>query len=153
MTELETLYQTAFNQGIGIIDAHFSRTKKACCISGVKINIILDIKAMSSCIETAEKLGRELKHIETGNLDFITSTANFKVAASNRRTFEARTKHAYIKDALPFAAIRGAVESGCDEVWEIAEFCGRTEGFVKEAIVHMQRSGSADGWFFLNERY
>ena len=64
MTELETLYQVAYDEDIFVLDTHFSATKKSACLCGLADNIVLDRSSVASNAEEAELLSHELVHIK-----------------------------------------------------------------------------------------
>lgn len=83
-----------------------------------------DIPASKKLAVLAEEIG----HYETtvGDILDLSNT-------SNRKQELAARKWAYEK-VLPLSAIETAVESGCRELWEIAEYLDIDEDFVREAL-------------------
>lgn len=78
----------------------------------------------AKCCVLAEEIG----HYMTSSGDIL----NQKNLNNQKQEFRAR-KWAYEK-MLPPEAIYAALGYGCREAWEIAEYLGIDEGFVKDAL-------------------
>jgi hypothetical protein len=141
MTELEKLYQVAFDKNITIFNAHFSPTIKAACMCAAEENIILDKNAVGTQKEEAELLEHELSHIETGNLYCIMATSNTRLAKANMSFYEAKTERFTIRKLLPPEKLQSAIFNvGC-EYRRIAEYCNRTVDFVIKAFGYYDTIG------------
>ena len=73
-------------------------------------------------------LAEEIGHYETSSGNILDQNNT-----SNRKQELAAHKWAYEK-VLPLSAIETAVESGCRELWEIAEYLDIDEDFAREAL-------------------
>lgn len=73
-------------------------------------------------------LAEEIGHYETSSGNILDQNNT-----SNRKQELAARKWAYEK-VLPLSAIETAVESGCRELWEIAEYLDIDEDFAREAL-------------------
>jgi len=143
MTELEILYQTAYDSDISIWNTNFSPTKKAACLclNGDNNLIVLDDEKITSESEEAEILTHELAHIESGNLFFITASVNGPLERANQRFYEAATTRETILKLLPKNKLQKAIYSEGADCWKIAEYCGRTIDFVKKAFEVYENMG------------
>ena len=84
-------------------------------------------KDMPACKKLAV-LAEEIGHYETSSGNILDQNNT-----SNRKQELAARKWAYEK-VLPLSAIETAVESGCRELWEIAEHLDIDEDFAREAL-------------------
>lgn len=73
-------------------------------------------------------LAEEIGHYETSSGNILDQNNT-----SNRKQELAARKWAYEK-VLPLSAIETAAKSGCQEVWEIAEYLDIDEDFAREAL-------------------
>ena len=141
LTELEALYQDAYDNDINVINVHFSPTKKAACLCGVADNILLDKERIETDAEEAEHLIHELIHIKSGSLYFLTEASNAPNEKVIRQKAEARTRRDTVLELLPPEELQDAIYSEGAEFWRIAEYCGRTVEFVIEAFELYERMG------------
>ena len=143
ISAIESLEDEIYNDGIGIVDAHFSPTKKAACLhkEGVYKGIILDISKIESHKEWRALLVEEYSHYDSGALYFLESTINMPNGRSNRIYCEAKAKRHKIEKYLPFEHIQKAVDDGCRSDYELSEVLGWPLPFVLEAIAHYERKG------------
>lgn len=135
---LEHLYDEIEYNGIDVVDYHFSDTKKASCMYEVdcfKV-IALDRSAIKNTAEEHVILSGELSHYETGSLYLLDATYNMPIYKSNVIKCEGTAKHNTIKKLLPFDEMRGAMQNGYTEVWQLAELFGVTEDFVHKAVTY-----------------
>ena len=143
ISEIESLEDEIYNDGIDVIDAHFSPTKKAACLhkEDVYKAIVIDMSAIDGHAEEFCVLAEEYSHYEAGMLYFLEATINMPNDESNRLYCEAQAKRHKILKYLPFERIQEAVDSGCNNEYELAEEVGRTVEFVLEAIEFYERKG------------
>lgn len=73
-------------------------------------------------------LAEEIGHYETSSGNILDQNNT-----SNRKQELAARKWTYEK-VLPLSAIETAAKSGCQEVWEIAEYLDIDEDFAREAL-------------------
>lgn len=135
MNKLDTLYNTASQNDIQVINVHFSDTKKAACMCGdcFKV-IILDRHRIIDVIEETELLAEEVGHFETGALYIINATYNTPLGTSNRMKYEARAKQWAIREILPPEALQEAMYNVGGDYNMIAEYCGVSPESVYKAI-------------------
>ena len=141
ITELDMLYQEAYDNNIVVVNAHFSQTKKAACLCGESNNIVLDVPKMDSSVEECEKLAHELTHIKSGSLYFITATMNTPLESANRQKHEANTTRETTLALLPYEKLQRAIYEEGFDYWRIAEYCGRTVKFVQTAFEIYENMG------------
>jgi len=148
MTELEKLYDLAFENDISVYNYHVSDTKKAVClhIEDYK-NIALDKPAIESSAEESVLLAEEIGHYITGSLYMIEATSNTPIARSNRIKYEARANRWAIEHMLTQDSIQKAIDKCGNDLYEIAEYCNVTIGFLKKALEHYKDHGVAFHWW------
>lgn len=120
----EKLLQEAEKEKIKVISWPFKESIKGLYYNGV-------IAMNSNLATTAEKiciLAEELGHYYTscGNILDQNITGNRKQEVKARRWA--------IKNLIPFSSIIQAYESGCENLYEMAEYIGVTEEFLRNAF-------------------
>lgn len=125
MTLLD-LYDRAEAQGIEVDDVPMRALPSGSFPEGW---ILLDTAKLPTQAEEAVALAHELGHIETGSFYDIHSS------------FDLRSKHEYRADKravhilIPKNEFMRALKRGICEVWELAEYFGVTESFIRKAIL------------------
>ena len=142
MTKLDKLYGFAHSGDINIINAKFSQTKKAACMSsGIYKNIIMDKSAIVSANEEVGILAEEIGHYATGALYSIKATYNTPIARSNRIKYEAKARRWAITSCLPVDEIEKAVSHAAGDKYLAAEYCQVTVEFLDNAVEHYRACG------------
>lgn len=128
--KLTELYCTMYNDGVYFFDIEFTETEKKTALieMGGKHAVFIDVDKIDSIAEETEVIAHECGHIETGTTHKL--CAPFDVICRH----EYRANKWAVKRIIPFSEIEKAIAYGCCEVWEFAEFLGRTEEFVKLAL-------------------
>ncbi len=90
--------------------------------------VALDPWKMETLADEATSLGHELGHCETG------SFYNPFAALDVRQKHENRADKWAIEKLIPKEALEAAVASGSREPWELAEYFGVTEPFIRKAV-------------------
>lgn len=137
MNTLEKLYDIAHKSGINIIDAHFSDTKKAACMTSGMFenkNIVIDKAQIDSYVEEVIILAEEVGHYETLGVYMILATKTMSIARCNRLKYEAWAKRWSVREILPPEEIQEALNCGCHNDCEMAEYCNVTPDFVRYAF-------------------
>lgn len=95
----------------------------------------IDERAVQSDNEKLVQLAHELGHCETGS--FYTRYCRFDLI--NKHEYRA-DKWAVLR-LIPYDELIGACQKGMTEIWEIAEYFGVTEDFVRRAHEIYQNMG------------
>lgn len=90
----------------------------------------IDPWKMETIAEETVCLAHELGHCETGC--FYDPTTGFEI----RRRYENRADKWAIQRLIPRIEFFQAVESGCTEVWQLADRFNVTEDFMKKAMCY-----------------
>lgn len=133
--KLDTLYNIALKDNIEINNYHFSTSKKAMCarIDQYKF-ILLDKPKIDSSTEETELLAEEIGHYKTGSLYMIEATYNHPFSKSNISHYETKARRWKIKKLLPYKELQQAISKGILESYDLAEYFGLSESFIKEAV-------------------
>lgn len=92
--------------------------------------VFIDPHCFSSIAEMKEAIAHEVGHCATGCTHKVSSTLDLV------------SKHEYkanrwaIERYLPFDDIRSAIKAGYTEPWELADYFGVSEPFIKRAIYY-----------------
>lgn len=140
LSPLEKLYDKALESNISIYKFHVSKTKKAACLhnDGYKA-IALDKPRIESAAEEKVLLAEELGHYETGSIYLIEATYNTPLARANRENGEAKARRYATKETLAPAEIQKAIDSGCYNDYEIAEYCDVPIDFLRDAFKYYRQ--------------
>jgi len=147
MTELEKLYDLAFENDISVYNYHVSKTKKAVClqIEDCK-NIALDKPAIKTSAEESVLLAEEIGHYATGSLFMIEATHNSPIANSNRIYYESKARGWAIEKRLPPEYIQEAIDKCGNDFYEIAEYCDVPIDFLQKSIEYYKVKGITFQW-------
>lgn len=128
--KLTELYCAMYNDGVYFFDIEFTETEKKTALieMGGKHAVFIDVDKIDSIAEETEVIAHECGHIETGTTHKL--CAPFDVICRH----EYRANKWAVKKVLPACEIQRAVDYGCHEVWEFAEYLGRTEDFIRLAV-------------------
>lgn len=135
MTKLEQLYDLAYRRNICIYDFHISKTKKAACLYNNQYKAVaLDKPRISNASEERVILAEEIGHYETNSLYLLEATHNTPLAQINHCKREALAKRWAIKTQLPRDTIKAGVEAGCNNIYELADYCDVPGWFLERAV-------------------
>lgn len=126
---IQALYNIAEKQNIPILTFPLPRCgsmsvmdeKGQCCIG-------IDPGLQDGGVTERVHIGHELGHCLTG------SFYNIYAAVDNRRRHENRADKWAIRQLIPVEALDDAIAAGYTEIWELAEFFGVTEDFIRKAV-------------------
>lgn len=120
----EQLLREAEEEGIEVISWSLQGKTKGLYYNGtIAISESITTTAEKTCI-LAEELGHH--YTSCGN---IIDTSNV-----NNRKQEIKARRWAIKNLIPFSSIIQAYESGCENLYEMAEYIGVTEEFLRNAF-------------------
>lgn len=104
--------------------------------------IAIDHKKIRSCADAVCKLTHEFGHCATGA--FYNRYSNFDL----RQKHENRADKWAIKKLIPKDELEEAVHSGKKTSWELAEYFGVTEDFMKKAVCYYTNGNLATELYF-----
>lgn len=130
--KLIELYEQLQKSGAYFFEFDFSPgspdKKSAVIAEDDEFAVFLDPARVESTAEEIELIAHECGHVETGTTHSVCSPTDLIA----KHEFKAN-KWAVHK-ILPEHEIRQAINDGCYELWEIAEYVDRTEQFVRMAL-------------------
>ena len=128
-SELYDLYGEADKDGIAVFwlpmkvdQSRAIQTEDGCCAIGI------DPWKMDTVAKEKVSLGHELGHCKTGS--FYNPFAKLDV----RRKHENRADKWEIKRLIPVDDLDEAVADGHTDLWDLAEYFGVTEDFMRKAV-------------------
>lgn len=92
--------------------------------------IALDPRKLTTSADETVKLAHELGHCETGS--FYNRYSQYDV----RQKHENRATKWAIKQLIPEAELDAAISKGNTEIWDLAEYFGVTEDFIRKAYIY-----------------
>lgn len=128
MTELSTLYQDATAMGVPIYQYDIGFAAAATIELQGKYAVMVDAPRIHSISGIKGVLAHELGHCATGCTHKVSSP------------YDLVSRHEYkanrwaVNRYLPFQALRGAVQGGLTEPWQLAEYFGLPESMIRWAI-------------------
>ncbi|MCQ5129570.1 ImmA/IrrE family metallo-endopeptidase [Butyricicoccus faecihominis] len=132
MEELTKLYRRLYDGGHFLFDGAFAFSDESVKSSVVEVGgdygVFLDSGRVDGAAEEAELIAHECGHIETGTTHAVYSP--FELVAQH----ENRANKWAVHELLPREELQRAIRAGCTEPWELAEFLGRTEQFIRLAV-------------------
>lgn len=133
---LKTLYALAERDRVEILDADCPEclsmslmTDDGDCYVGI------DERAVHSENEKLVRIAHELGHCETGS--FYTRRCEFDLIEKH----EYRADKWAVQRLIPYDELIRICQKGINEIWEIAEYFGVTEDFVRRARAIYQNMG------------
>ena len=133
MTTLLDLYAQAERDGVGVFWFDLNATESLSCrMPDGSCAIALDPWGMATAADELVKLGHELGHCETG------SFYNPYAALDVRQKHENRADRWAIKKLIPKDELWLAMDRGYRKPWELAEYFGVTEEFLRKAVAYYQ---------------
>ena len=129
MTELSTLYRRAEELNIPVLHFPLPLTGSVSCMDGAgNCAIGLDLPHRRSRNELRVRLAHELGHCVTGS--FYNRYSPWDV----RRLHENRADKYAVHTLIPEEALDAAVAQGHTEPWDLADYFGVDEAFLKKAV-------------------
>ena len=127
MVETDELYCYADSQGIAIdrVPMNYAEALSVPVGNGA---VAIDPFRIRSFADEKVKLAHELGHCATGS--FYNRYSPFDVVGRHER----RADKWAIKKLVPKDELDAAVSSGHVEVWDLADYFGVTEGFIRKAV-------------------
>lgn len=143
MMELSELYLIADQQNIEV-DCFDLNKREALSIMDEEGNcyIAIDPYKLRSINDERLKLSHELGHCLTG------SFYNIYAAVDHRRRHENRADKWAIQALIPVEALDEAVAAGYTGLWDLADYFGVTEEFIKKAVCYYVHGNMATELYF-----
>ena len=143
MKALSELYLIADQQNIEV-DCFDLHKREALSIMDEEGNcyIAIDPYKLRSEEDERLKLSHELGHCLTG------SFYNIYAAVDHRRRHENRADKWAVESLIPVKDLDEAVAAGYTELWELADYFGVTEDFIKKAVCHYVHGNMATELYF-----
>ena len=143
MKEMRSLYRLAERRGIDVVSFPLPDTGSMSvqCDSD-NCYIGMDNSRDFTEAEKRTHLAHELGHCVTG------SFYNAYATVDHRRRHENRSDKWAIKKLIPKDELDEAIENGCTEVWELAEWFGVTEEYIKKAVCYYTHGNLATELYF-----
>lgn len=143
MILLPELYATASQQNIPI----YSCPMPQCGSMSLQLRdgscaIGMDERVTDGGTQERVHLSHELGHCLTGSFYNIYSNADLRQRHENRADKWA------IRHLIPVSALDDAIAAGHTELWDLAEFFGVTESFLKKAICLYVHGNTASELYF-----
>ena len=143
MILLPELYATASQQNIPI----YSCPMPQCGSMSLQLRdgscaIGMDERVTDGGTQERVHLSHELGHCLTGSFYNIYSNADLRQRHENRADKWA------IRRLIPVSALDDAIAAGHTELWDLAEFFGVTESFLKKAICLYVHGNTASELYF-----
>jgi hypothetical protein len=127
--EISALYRIAREQNIEVLTFPMEKTgSMSIMVEGGTCYIGMDQAVQDGGTQERVHLAHELGHCVTG------SFYNRYAAVDSRRRHENRADRWAISQIIPPEALDQAIASGYTELWELTEFFGVTEDFVRKAV-------------------
>ena len=143
MDNLVSLFAYAREQGIEVDWFPMKRAESLSVPLGDGIyGIAIDPSKVRSNSDLTHKLAHELGHCMTGS--FYNRYSTFDC----RQRHEIRADKWAIQKLIPVDALDDAVAHGCTEIWELAEYFGVPESFMRSAICYYVHGNLAAELYF-----
>lgn len=143
MMELSKLYLLAEEENIEV-DCFDLKKRDALSImdDDETCYIAINPYKLHSSAEERTKLAHELGHCITG------SFYNVHASVEHRQRHENRADKWATKLLIPVDELDAAVATGCREIWELAEYFGVTEQFMRKAVCYYIHGNVAEELYF-----
>ena len=102
----------------------------------------MDKSVQDGNVQERVHLGHELGHCLTG------SFYNIHTAVDSRQRHENRADKWAVKKLIPVRELDQAVADGHTEIWELAEYFGVTEDFIRKAVCYYVHGNLATELYF-----
>lgn len=130
MNKLAEIYQELMDDGVMVQTGsyHLKGDCDSVCVSdGTHHGIFLDIEKIRTLAQELEAVSHEWAHLDGGYL--YTLDAPYAV----RRKAEVKADRAQIRKVIPYEEMNAAIRAGLTEWYELADWFGVSEVFVKRA--------------------
>ncbi len=135
------IYEEAEEQGIQV---HFLRFEEVVAMT-VPGHMAIDTEKLATTAEETTVAAHELAHSCTGSYYGADATAEERQKQEN-----AADRYA-IRRYLPPEQLQQAVDSGLTECWQLADYFGFTEDFIRKAICFYRCGNLADEQFLVHD--
>ena len=142
MNRLLDLYSYAESKGIDVDWFTMEQAESLSMPIEGGYGIALDPWKLTTIADEYCKLAHELGHCETGS--FYNRCATCDV----RQQHENRADKWAIKKLIPKDELNKAVEDGYTEIFDLAEYFGVTEDFMKKTVCWYEYGTLATKWYF-----
>lgn len=143
MISIPELYAQAAQQNIPVLRHPMKQCgSMSLMLSDGSCFIGMDDRVADGGAQEREHLGHELGHCLTG------SFYNIYAAADLRSRHENRADKWAIRRLIPVSALDDAIASGHTELWDLADYFGVTEAFLKKAICLYVHGNTASELYF-----
>lgn len=140
--EIPALYQIAREQNIEVLHFPLKETGSMSIMEDGICCIGMDESVLDGSVQERVHLGHELGHCVTG------SFYNRWAAVDHRQRHENKADKWAIHQLIPLDALDQAVANGYTEIWELAEYFGVTEDFIRKAVCWYVHSNLAAELYF-----
>lgn len=141
--EIRTLYDLAQQQNIEVLQFPMPENGSMSIMSeDGSCYIGIDASVQDGNAQERVHLGHELGHCLTGSFYSI------HTAVDSRQRHENRADKWAVKQLIPVDALDAAVANGCSELWELADYFGVTEQFVRKAVCYYVHGNLATELYF-----
>ena len=142
MTTLEQLEDYAYEQNINVQrHFHVSKLRGFCVISSNRKIIALNKARLRNSAEEIVVFAEEIGHLETNSLMPLSDYINPEYKRWTKIRNELLAKRWAIDRLLPVEQIQEAIDYGCSNDYEVADYCGVNIAFLNDAIKYYQRKG------------
>ena len=134
MENLDRLYQWLSDEGVFLFDRQLPFSQKGSSAVTVKLNgddswgIFLDKGKLETRAKETTTVGHEAGHYATGTTHAVCSPFDLIQKHENRADKWA------IRRLIPKTKLDDAVAEGYTEMWELADYFGVTEDFMRKAV-------------------
>ena len=142
MLDLTTLYATAEKENIPILPFPLPGCGSVSVMEGKKCAIGMDSAVLDGGREERVHLAHELGHCLTG------SFYNIYAPRDSRRRHENRADKWAVGRLVPVDALDDAIAAGRTELWELADYFGVTEEFLRKAVCYYVHGNLATELYF-----
>ena len=141
--KLQDLYDLAIQQNIPVLSYPMEENgSMSVMLEGGACYIGVDASVRDGGCQERVHLSHELGHCITG------SFYNINAAIDHRQRHENRADKWAIAHLIPLQELNNALESGCTQLWELAERFGVTEEFMQKAICYYSNGNLATQLYF-----
>lgn len=142
MVNTVDLYDELHEKGVKFYPWKLDKEKSTIIELNKRYAVFVDFNSIRSSVEERVVVAHEYGHIETGATHSICSPYDLVA----RHEIKA-DKHA-IKRLIPKHELDDAVASGRTEVWDLADYFGVTEEFMKKAVCWYTHGNLAADLYF-----
>lgn len=126
---VEELYDLAENEDVTVASFDLINREALSMMDPTgRCFVAIDPDRLSSTADEKTKLAHELGHCVTGSFYNVYSSCD------SRQRYENRADKWAIKKLIPKDELEKAVSYGYTEAWQLADFFGVTEAFIRKAV-------------------